>query len=204
MAIRRRLIAAPVLPLCAPLRRPLIAAPLCAHRFIFSALTIPLPRFPPRSRPPDARAHPPRPMSAFSARVNIAPSESPARECPDGPAPTARPDPPLEAIYHSPFTRVTRLLEGRVCDRRPACAVTPRLDFFFLPDRRALSAAQHATAPSKAQFDPPLARSIDRFEDEPTPIADAPNHRAPRTTPIPRTLRFSRNEPIKSAPRPFY
>ena len=76
--------------------------------------------------------------------------------------------------------------------------------FFFLPDRSALSAAQHATAPSKAQFDPPLARSIDRFEDEPTPIADAPNHRAPRTTPIPRTLRFSRNEPIKSAPRPFY
>ena len=38
--------------------------------------------------------------------------------------------PPLEAIYHSPFTRVTRLLEGRVCDR-PACAVTPRLDIFF-------------------------------------------------------------------------
>ena len=62
--------------------------------------------------------------------------------------------------------------------------------FFFLPDRRALSAAQHATAPSKAQFDPPLARSIDRFEDEPTPIADAPNHRAPRTTPIPPTRDF--------------
>ena len=40
------------------------------------------------------------------------------------------PTPPLEAIYHSPFTRVTRLLEGRVCDR-PACAVTPRLDIFF-------------------------------------------------------------------------
>ena len=101
-AIRRRLIAAPVLPLCAPLRRPLIAAPLCAHRFIFSALTIPLPRFPPRSRPPDARAHPPRPMSAFSARVNIAPSESPARECPDGPSPSARPDPPPRKQYITP------------------------------------------------------------------------------------------------------
>ena len=115
-------------PSPAPHRRPRRST---AHiSFIFSALTIPLPRFPPRSRPPDARAHPPRPMSAFSARVNIAPSESPARECPDGPSPSARPDPPFEAIYHSPFTRVTRLLAWRVCDR-PACAVTPRLDIFF-------------------------------------------------------------------------
>ena len=81
-------------PSTAPHRRPRRST---AHiDFSFSALTIPLPRFPPRSRPPDARAHPPRPMSAFSARVNIAPSESPARECPDGPSPSARPDPPLK------------------------------------------------------------------------------------------------------------
>ena len=173
--------------------------------FIFSALTIPLPRFPPRSRPPDARAHPPRPMSAFSARVNIAPSESPARECPDGPSPSARPDPPPSKRYITPPSP-----ESLVCWRGECVIDDPRVrlhrdsTFFFLFDRRARSAAQHATAPSKAQFDPPLARSIDRLEDEPTPIADAPNHRAPRTTPSPRTLRFSRNEPIKSAPRPFY
>jgi hypothetical protein len=87
-------------PSTAPHRRPRRST---AHiGFSFSALTIPLPRFPPRSRPPDARAHPPRPMSAFSARVNIAPSESPARECPDGPSPSARPAPPLEARYHPP------------------------------------------------------------------------------------------------------
>ena len=93
----------------------------CAHRFIFSALTIPLPRFPPRSRPPDARAHPPRPMSAFSARVNIAPSESPARECPDGPSPSARPDPPPSKRYITPPSP-----ESLVC-WRGECVIDPRV-----------------------------------------------------------------------------
>ena len=38
--------------------------------------------------------------------------------------------PPPRSDITPPSTRVTRLLEGRVCDR-PACAVTPRLDIFF-------------------------------------------------------------------------
>ena len=39
--------------------------------------------------------------------------------------------PPLEAIYHSPFTRVTRLLEGRVCDRSTrVCGYTETRLFF--------------------------------------------------------------------------
>lgn len=190
-------------PSTAPHRRPRRST---AHiGFIFSALTIPL-----SLASPHAVVHPthvltrhgqcrPSPPVLTSRRVSHPPAN----------ARTARrlrpdPTPPLEAIYHPPSP------ESLVCWRGECVIDDPRVrlhrdsTFFFLFDRRARSAAQHATAPSKAQFDPPLARSIDRLEDEPTPIADAPNHRAPRTTPSPRTLRFSRNEPIKSAPRPFY
>ena len=174
----------------------------CAHRFIFSALTIPLPRFPPRSRPPDARAHPPRPMSAFSARVNIAPSESPARECPDGPSPSARPAPPSKRYITPPSTRVTRLLEGRVCDR-PACAVTPRLDIFF-PSRSESSLG--GTTRDGAVEGPvrSASRAVDRsFRRRTDADRGRPEPPGAETDTDPSDEGFSRNEPIKSAPRPF-
>ena len=58
--------------------------------------------------------------------------------------------PPLEAIYHPPSP------ESLVCWRGECVIDDPRVrlhrdsTFFLLPDRSALSAAQHATAPSKA------------------------------------------------------
>ena len=177
------------------------------HRF--SALTFPNPASPRAVVDPTHVQTRQRPMSALSARVHIAPSESPARFRPRVPATLAHVGlaaPPTSKRYSSPLSPRSLVLRLARSAIRPACAVTR----FFSPERvgesgeigteaREGAHAERALAPVPVRAAPP---AVDRTRRASDPIGSRAPPRIERDAPrrgfFPRDDRYERSRGLLS------